>query len=94
MKVFADKRLKPWRNVKYRLIKAGYPAELVEPIEEILRDGILNDTPREAYARAIVAITDVDAVNTALARLGDELAAGKEAIKTLNYSTESGSDHE
>lgn len=90
----ADKRLKPWKNVKYHLIKAGYPAELVEPVEEILRDGILNDIPREAYARAVVAITDVDAVNTALARLGDELSAGKEAVKTLNYSTESGSDHE
>lgn len=90
----ADKRLKPWKNVKYRLVKAGYPAELVEPVEEILRDGILNDTPREAYARAIVAITDVDAVNTALARLGDELAAGKEAFKTLKHSTESDTRHE
>lgn len=90
----ADKRLKLWKSAKIHLINAGYPAELVEPVEEILRDGILNDTPREACAKAIIAITDVDAVNATLTRLNDELAAGKEAFKALKHSTESDTHHE
>lgn len=90
----ADKRLKLWEPAKRHLIKAGIPAEHISPVEEALRNGIINGTPLEAYAEAFNIITDEDTVNSILARLNDELTAGLEAIKNLKTELESENTHE
>lgn len=76
------------------LIKAGFPAEHIAPVEEALRNGIINGTPLEAYAEAFNILTDEDTVNGILARLNDELTAGLEAIKNLKTELESENTHE
>lgn len=90
----ADKRLKLWESAKRNLIKAGFPAEHITPVEEALRNGIINGTPIEAYAEAFNILTDADTVNSILARLNDELTAGMEAIKNLKTELESENTHE
>lgn len=90
----ADKRLKLWEPAKRHLIKAGFPAEHIAPVEEALRNGIINGTPLEAYAEAFNILTDEGTVNGILARLNDELTAGLEAIKNLKTELESENTHE
>lgn len=90
----ADKRLKLWEPAKRNLIKTGFPAEHIAPVEEALRNGIINGTPIEAYAEAFNILTDADTVNSILARLNDELTAGLEAISNLKTELESENTHE
>ena len=90
----ADKRLKLWEPAKRNLIKAGFPAEHIAPVEEALRNGIINGAPLEAYAEAFNILTDEDTVNSILARLNEELTAGLEAIKNLKTELESENTHE
>lgn len=90
----ADKRLKLWEPAKRNLIKAGFPAEHVAPVEDALRNGIINGTPLEAYAEAFNILTDEDTVNSIITRLNDELTAGMEAIKNLKTELESENTHE
>lgn len=90
----ADKRLKLWEPAKRHLIKAGFPTEHIAPVEEALRNGIINSTPLEAYAEAFNILTDADTVNSILARLNDELTAGLEAIKNIKTELESENTHE
>ena len=90
----ADKRLKLWEPAKRNLIKAGFPAEHIAPVEDALRNGIINGTPLEAYAEAFNILTDEDTVYRILARLNDELTAGLEAISNLKTELESENTHE
>lgn len=90
----ADKRLKLWVPTKRSLIKAGFPAEHIAPVEEALRNGIMNGAPLEAYAEAFNILTDTDTVNNIIAHLNDELTAGLEAIKNLKTEIESENTHE
>lgn len=90
----ADKRLKLWEPAKRNLIKAGFPAEHIAPVEEALRNGIINGTPIEAYAEAFNILTDADTVNSIIAHLNDELTTGLEAIKNLKTELESENTHE
>lgn len=85
----ADKRLKLWEPTKHSLIKAGFPAEHIAPVEEALRNGIINGTPLEAYAEAFNILTDADTVNNIIAHLNNELTAGLEAVKNLKTELES-----
>lgn len=90
----ANKRLKLWEPAKRHLIKAGFPAEHIAPVEEALRNGIINGTPIEAYAEAFSILTDADTVNSIIAHLNDELTTGLEAIKNLKTELESENTHE
>jgi hypothetical protein len=90
----ADKRLKLWEPAKRNLIKAGIPAEHITPVEEALRNGIINGTPIDAYAEAFNILTDEGTVNGILTRLNDELTSGLEAIKNLKTELESENTHE
>lgn len=88
------KRLKLWEPAKRNLIKAGFPAEHIAPVEEALRNGIINGSPLEAYAEAFNILTDADTVSSILARMNDELTAGLEAIQNLKTKLESENTHE